>query len=100
MCSIWNLKPTKEQKVGKKFIENFFSSRDGSEKSVAEIRERKKTTLHLLFILYRCKAVFGMFSSLPYFCTFFRSIPTGNKILLKASYSLLEELGVTVKINL
>ena len=43
----------------------------------------QKTTLHLLCIFCRCRVVFCVLSSLPCFCTFYRSIPTWNKLFLQ-----------------
>ena len=62
--------PSKGQKLGKKFLQNFISNRGGSEKhrSKAEKTECKRTTLHLLCIFCRCEVVL-LHSFISCFCT-------------------------------
>ena len=47
------------------------------------MKERKKTTLHLVCIFADVGYSSCVLSSLPCFCTFFGSIPTSNQVLQK-----------------
>ena len=77
--------PKKEQKLGKKVSVKLDFKLGWSRKEYrnkAEMKERKKTTLHLVCIFADVGQSSCVLSSLPCFCTFFGSIPN-----LKSSFT-------------
>ena len=69
--------------LGKKFLWNFISNRDGAKKKYrnkAEMKERKKTTLRLQKYTADVGQSSCVLSSLPCFCSFLSSIRTWDEV--------------------